>query len=72
MDHGGDAGRVVLGWPAHRALRAQNVVEYGLLLASIVVLVLLVVTGFEHHMDGWFGWLAGRITATGGLSGPGQ
>ena len=48
----------------HRAGRAsgQNVVEYGLLMASIVVVVLVGVTAFGNLIQPWFFSLAGRIT----------
>jgi hypothetical protein len=40
----------------------QNVVEYGLLIASIVVIVLIGVTAFGNLTQPWFISLAGRIT----------
>jgi Flp pilus assembly pilin Flp len=40
----------------------QNVVEYGLLIASIVVVVLVGVTAFGNLIQPWFIFLAGRIT----------
>jgi Flp pilus assembly pilin Flp len=45
--------------------RAQNVVEYGLLIASIVLVVLLGVSKFGAVIEPWFAALAGRITMTG-------
>jgi Flp pilus assembly pilin Flp len=43
----------------------QNVVEYGLLIASIVVIVLIGITTFGHLIQPWFIALAGRITSVG-------
>jgi Flp pilus assembly pilin Flp len=43
----------------------QDVVEYGLLIASIAVVVLLGVNAFGQSVQPWFGALAGRITTTG-------
>lgn len=43
----------------------QNVVEYGLLIASIVIVVLLGVNAFGQAILSWFLPLAGRITTTG-------
>lgn len=45
--------------------RAQNVVEYGLLIATIVVVVLLGVTRFGSVIELWFAALAGRIITVG-------
>jgi Flp pilus assembly pilin Flp len=45
--------------------RAQNVVEYGLLIVSIVVVVLLGVAKFGTVIEPWFVGLAGRITTVG-------
>jgi Flp pilus assembly pilin Flp len=45
--------------------RAQNVVEYGLLIVSIVVVVLLGMTSFGHVVEPWFAALAGHITTVG-------
>jgi Flp pilus assembly pilin Flp len=42
----------------------QNVVEYGLLIATIVVVVLLAITAFGEQIAPWFASLAGRITTT--------
>jgi Flp pilus assembly pilin Flp len=47
--------------PAGRS-RGQNVVEYGLLIASIVVIVLIGVSAFGHLIQPWFAALAGRVT----------
>jgi Flp pilus assembly pilin Flp len=51
----------------HRTGRAsgQNVVEYGLLMASIVVVVLIGVTAFGNLIQPWFISLTGRITTIG-------
>ena len=41
---------------------AQNVVEYGLLIATIVVVVLIGTMAFGNEIGPWFNTLAGRIT----------
>ncbi|TMF03610.1 MAG: Flp family type IVb pilin [Chloroflexi bacterium] len=43
----------------------QDVVEYGLLVASIAVVVLIGVTAFGSVIGPWFNHLAGTITTTG-------
>ena len=43
----------------------QNVVEVGLLIATIAVVVLLAVNAFGQNIMPWFQHLAGRITTTG-------
>ena len=45
--------------------KAQNVVEYGLLITSIVLVVLLGVARFGTLIEPWFAALAGRITTLG-------
>jgi Flp pilus assembly pilin Flp len=44
---------------------AQDVVEYGILIATIAVVVLLGVTAFGHQIEPWFAQLAVRITTVG-------
>lgn len=44
---------------------AQNVVEYGLMIASIVLVILLGVTAFGQRIEPWFAALAGLITTVG-------
>jgi Flp pilus assembly pilin Flp len=44
---------------------AQDVVEYGILIATIAAVVLLGVTAFGHQVEPWFGQLAGHITTVG-------
>jgi Flp pilus assembly pilin Flp len=44
---------------------AQNVVEYGIIIATIAVVVLLSVSAFGTQVAPWFMTLAGRITTTG-------
>ncbi len=44
---------------------AQDVVEYGLLIATIVVVVLIGTAAFGSQIMPWFASLAGRITTTG-------
>ena len=43
----------------------QDVVEYGLLIASIAVVVLIGIAAFGAQIEPWFAQLAGRITTTG-------
>lgn len=43
----------------------QDVVEFGLLIGSIVVVVLLGTTAFGNQIKPWFEHLAGRITTVG-------
>ena len=42
----------------------QDVVEYGLLVATIGVVVLVATTAFGQQISGWFSGLAARITTT--------
>lgn len=44
---------------------AQDVVEYGLLIATIAIVVLIGIGLFGQGINGWFTSLAGRITTTG-------
>jgi Flp pilus assembly pilin Flp len=50
---------------ARYRLRGQNVVEYGAIIATIVLVVLLAVNAFGTQLQPWFAALAGRITTTG-------
>jgi Flp pilus assembly pilin Flp len=43
----------------------QDVVEYGLLIATIAIVVLLATQAFGNQITAWFGALSGRITTTG-------
>jgi pilus assembly protein Flp/PilA len=43
----------------------QDVVEYGLLIATIAIVVLIGISIFGTNISAWFGALAGRITTTG-------
>ncbi len=45
--------------------RAQDVVEYGMLIATIAMVVLLGVAAFGNEIRPWFEQLAGRITTVG-------
>ena len=45
--------------------RAQNVVEYGLIIATIVIVVLLGMTSFGRLIEPWFASLSGHITTLG-------
>ena len=42
----------------------QDVVEYGLLIATIAIVVLVATTAFGTQISAWFDRLAGRITTT--------
>lgn len=44
---------------------AQDVVEYGLLIATIAIVVLIGIGIFGNGINSWFTTLAGRITTTG-------
>ena len=43
----------------------QDVVEYGLLIATIAIVVLIGIGIFGNNINAWFTSLAGRITTTG-------
>lgn len=45
--------------------RAQNVVEYGLLMATIALVVLLGTTAFGVQIQPWFSQLAGHFITLG-------
>jgi Flp pilus assembly pilin Flp len=45
--------------------RAQDVVEYGVIIAMIAMVVLLGVTAFGNQIKPWFEQLAGHITTVG-------
>jgi Flp pilus assembly pilin Flp len=47
-----------------RAL-AQDVVEYGLIVATIAIVILVGTVAFGNQIEPWFAALAGRITTTG-------
>ncbi|MBV9356308.1 MAG: Flp family type IVb pilin [Chloroflexi bacterium] len=42
----------------------QDVVEYGILIATIAIVVLLAVGAFGAQIETWFGTLAHHITTT--------
>jgi Flp pilus assembly pilin Flp len=42
----------------------QDVVEYGLLIATVAIVVLLATTAFGAQIRVWFDALSGRITTT--------
>ena len=42
----------------------QDVVEYGLLIATIAIVVLIATSAFGSQISAWFNRLAGRITTT--------
>ena len=41
---------------------AQDVVEYGLLIATVAIVVLVATQAFGGQITTWFGALSGRIT----------
>ncbi len=43
---------------------AQDVVEYGLLIATVAILVLVSTQAFGQSIFGWFSGLASHITTT--------
>jgi Flp pilus assembly pilin Flp len=45
--------------------RGQDVVEYGIIIATIAVVVLLGVSTFGHQIEPWFAQLARHITTVG-------
>ena len=55
-----DQGKTLMHLAARNS--GQNVVEYGLLIASIVIVVLIGVTAFGNLIQPWFMALAQRIT----------
>jgi pilus assembly protein Flp/PilA len=52
-------------WRFVREEDGQDVVEYGLLIATIAIVVLIGVGIFGSNINAWFRGLAGRITTTG-------
>ncbi len=46
----------------------QDVVEYGLLVATIGLIVLIGTAAFGSQISGWFGTLASRVTTHTGTS----
>ena len=44
---------------------AQDVVEYGLIIGTIALVILLATVAFGNQIQPWFQLLAGRITTTG-------
>jgi Flp pilus assembly pilin Flp len=45
--------------------KAQDVVEYGIIIGTIALIVLLATVAFGNQIQPWFQHLAGRITTTG-------
>ena len=45
--------------------KAQDVVEYGLIIGTIAIVVLLATVAFGNQIRPWFDVLAGRITTAG-------
>ena len=71
-------GRQFVTTPSHRGFRrmesvrqfireedGQDVVEYGLLIASIAIVVLIGIGFFGSNINAWFETLARRVTTTG-------
>jgi len=54
-----------VGFAAHVRQRAQDVVEYGIIIATIAVVILLGVVTFGNQIEPWFRQLAGHITTVG-------
>jgi pilus assembly protein Flp/PilA len=52
-------------WQFLRDEDGQDVVEYGLLIATIAIVVLVGVGIFGNNINAWFERLAGRITTIG-------
>ena len=50
------------GFPAGE--EGQDVVEYGILIATIAIVVLLAIGAFGSQIAAWFNTLAGHITTT--------
>jgi Flp pilus assembly pilin Flp len=48
-----------------REEEGQDVVEYGLLIATIAIVVLVATAAFGDQIGAWFNRLAGRVTTTG-------
>jgi len=48
-----------------RAQSGQDVVEYGIIIATIAVVILLGMTTFGNQITPWFAQLAGHITTVG-------
>jgi Flp pilus assembly pilin Flp len=58
------------GWQSafvrlRRGESGQDVVEYGIIIATIAVVILLGMTTFGNQITPWFSQLAGHITTTG-------
>ena len=53
-------------WLAALTSRAlgQDVVEYGLIVATIAIVILVATASFGNQIEPWFQQLAGRITTT--------
>ena len=52
----------VTRWSWRLRLAAQDVVEYGLIIATIALVVLIGTAAFGTQIQAWFLTLAGRIT----------
>ena len=58
------ASLVDLAWRALCDDEGQDVVEYGLLIATVAIVVLLSTAAFGSQVHNWFLGLTGRITTT--------
>jgi Flp pilus assembly pilin Flp len=52
-------------WATASHERGQDTVEYGLIIATVALVVLLGTLAFGNQVGPWFEHLAGRITTTG-------
>ncbi len=59
----GRSGELVLAFAADEA--GQDVVEYGMLIATIAIVVLIGTMAFGNQISPWFERLAGMITTVG-------
>ncbi len=57
--------RVVRRLPVACFQRGQDVVEYGLIIATVALVVLVGVTAFGAEIEPWFAQLAGLIATVG-------
>ena len=55
---------LAFAWQLIEEEDGQDVVEYGLLIATIAIVVLVATAAFGSSINDWFARLAGRITTT--------
>ena len=58
-------GRPAEGLARFARAESQDAVEYGIIIATIAVVILLGVTTFGQQITPWFAQLAGHITTVG-------